>query len=123
MRTPLVPLMAVVATLSLACGVGSTGPADTSGPEVVIDAPLNGAQVDRNVSIDVRAADDTGVDLVRISIDGVFLVDLFSPPYHTSWNSNSVPTNTNHTITAEARDLKGNPSSVTIAVHVVHEVQ
>ena len=124
MRIRLIPLAAVMATLSVACGVGgTTGAADTSPPLVVIDAPAAGATVDRNVSIDVRAVDDVGVDKVRISVDGVLLVDLFSTPYHASWNSNSVPTNTNHTITAEATDFSGNKFSVSVGVHVVHEAQ
>ena len=123
-RFRLLSFAAVTATLSLACGVGgSKNPTDTSGPLVVIDAPAAGATVDRNVSIDVRAVDDVGVDKVRISIDGVLLVDLFTAPYHASWNSNGVPTNTNHTITAEATDLSGNKFSQSVGVHVVHEVQ
>ena len=113
------PIMIPFALAILAgCSLGpSTGP-DNSAPLVHIDAPADQATVGNNVNIAVSAVDDTGVDSLRILIDGTLLAREFSPPFIAAWNTQSVTDSANHVIRAEAFDLVGNKGVHQITVRV-----
>ena len=105
------------------CAIG-TGPAvDGSSPQVRIDAPAANATVSNQVPIDITAIDDVGIDKIRVLIDGVLLTEIFTPPFRTLWNSQSVPNNTSHVIRVEAQDLAKNLGSAQISVTVRNGVQ
>jgi hypothetical protein len=105
-----------------ACGFGSGAGPDGSSPLVQINAPTANATVSGQVPIDITAMDDSRVDKVRILIDGVELTTMFTAPFHTLWNSQSV-TNTSHAIRAEASDVAGNVGTFEITVTVSNGAQ
>jgi hypothetical protein len=109
--------------LLAACGLDSGNPSDGSAPQVVIDAPLPNALVSGQVSIQVSAFDDFGVDKVEIVIDNNPAIVMFDPPYVTVWNTASVPDNSTHTILARAYDVAQNVGSRQITVTVDKGVQ
>ncbi len=106
-----------------ACGVGTGPGSDSSAPEVRIDSPIAGATVSNQVAINVTAVDDFGVDKVRVLIDGVLLTEMFTPPFHTIFNTASVTNNTTHVIRVEALDVARNLGSAQISVTVQNGVQ
>ena len=118
---------AALATLALlvlwGCSLGGSGPTDTASPQVVITRPLAGDTVTSQVSIDVLATDDFGVDKVRFLIDGVLLTELFTAPYHVTWNTALLPNNSDHVIKVEAIDLAKNTAFRSITVTVVRGPQ
>jgi hypothetical protein len=115
--------LAAAGLAGLACSTGGTGPADTSAPLLAITAPLDQAQVSGQVSIDVVATDDIGVDKVRFQVDGTELAVVYTAPYHAIWNTASVTNNTHHTITATAYDVAKNSNTVNIGVTVSRGTQ
>ena len=110
------------AALLGSCSLDNGPASDGSAPLVGIDAPAANATVAGSVAIDVTAVDDFGVDKVRILIDGVLLTELFSPPFHAVWNTQSVTNNTSHVIRVEASDVAGNVGSKSISVTVQNGV-
>jgi hypothetical protein len=91
---------------------------DITAPTVSIAAPLNGATVSGNVSIDASPGDDLGVQKVQFWVDSTYLGFDATSPYGKTWNSASVA-NGAHTIRVRAVDWAGNVSSdVTITVTV-----
>jgi len=106
------------ALLFAACGVGGSDPSDGSSPQISIDAPLPNATVGGQVSIDLTVTDDFGVDEVKILIDGVELIKLFSAPFHANWNTVQLADNSAHVIRVEAKDLSGNVGIRSITVTV-----
>ena len=105
------------ALLLLACGVGSD-PSDGTSPQISIDAPLPNATVGGQVHIDVTVIDDFGVDQVRILIDDIERIKLFTAPFGYIWNTAQVPDNSTHVIKVEAKDLSGNTGIKSITVTV-----
>lgn len=103
-----------------ACGGGTAGPSDGSSPQVRIDAPVAGATVGGQVSIDVTAVDNFGVDKVRILIDGVLLnnAEIYTAPFHATWNTSSLADGSVHTIRVEALDVAKNIGTTSIQVTV-----
>ena len=99
--------------------LGSNEPSsDGSPPQVRIDAPLAGATVSSTVSIDITAIDDFGVDQVRVLVDGVLLTTMFTRPFHTTLNTQTLINNSTHVIRAEALDVAQNIGSAQISVLV-----
>ncbi len=119
--TPILGL--ALALASGACGTGGSEPSDGNPPQLAITAPLPGATVSGQVSIDVTAVDDFGVDKVRILVDGTLLVELFTPPFHVTWNTNLLPDNSQHTIRAEAYDVAKNTASQEVHVTILRGPQ
>lgn len=107
-----------LALLSTGCAGGSTGTSDSSPPSISITAPQDGATVNGQVSIDVTAFDDYGVDKVRIFVDNTLLVEQYTAPFHAVWNTSSLADNSAHTIKVEAVDLSKNFSTKSIGVTV-----
>lgn len=112
-------LLLGLALVLAGCSAGSTA-ADGSPPLVAITAPADGATVNGQVSIDVTAIDDFGVDKVRIYVDNNLLTELYTPPFHAVWNTSdpSILDNSVHTIKAEALDVARNFQTQQIAVTV-----
>jgi len=107
----------LAACLLAACGVGSD-PSDGSSPQISIDAPLPNATVGGQVHIDVTVVDDFGVDQVRILIDDVERIKLFTAPFGYIWNTAQLADNSTHVIKVEAKDLSGNTGIKSITVTV-----
>jgi hypothetical protein len=104
--------------LAAACSSQSANPSDGSAPQVQITAPLAGATVGGQVSIDADVTDDFGVDLVRIYVDDVLKITQYTPPFHYLWNTSSLPNNSTHSIKVDAMDVARNLSFQTINVIV-----
>ena len=115
----------ILGTLGLvaACSTGSANPSDGSAPSVRIDAPLPGDTVGRQVSIDVTATDDFGVDVVIFKVDGSELTRQFTPPFHFVWNTSSVADSSTHSIQVDALDVAKNRGVQSISVTVIKETQ
>ena len=109
--------------LLAACGTGSSEPSDGSAPLLSIDAPLNNAIVSGQVSIDISAFDDFGVDKVEVFIDNVSLIVMFNPPFHTLWNTQSLANDSQHEIKVIAQDVAKNKTTRVVTVKVQNGVQ
>lgn len=94
----------------------TTTTSDITPPVVTITSPTNGASISGTISIAVSASDNVGIASVSLTIDGTMLSTITSSPYNFSWNSSNAIDGT-HTITATAKDAKGNTSSYTISVN------
>ena len=82
-------------------------PNDPELPQVHIDAPLNGAQVNNIVTITADATDDVGVAGVQFFVDGVPTgLEDTADPYALTWDTRAM-SNGAHTLTARARDVDG----------------
>lgn len=92
-------------------------PPDTTNPTVAIAAPLDSDSVSGNVTIVADAADDSGVDSVVFSVDGMQIGQAVSPPYEQSWDTESFSEGA-HNITATAFDAAGNSMAAAISVIV-----
>jgi hypothetical protein len=106
--------------LLAACSLDSSNPSDGSAPIVVIDSPANGAVVSGQVSIQVSAVDDFGVDKVQILVDNVELAVLFTPPFQAVWNTAppQILNGSSHTILVRAFDVAQNVGTRQITVTV-----
>jgi hypothetical protein len=96
------------------------GPADTTPPVVSVTAPANGSTVAGIVAVSSNTAtDNAGIQGVQFQLDGALLgVEDTTPPYNVQWNAAGVA-NGAHSLTAVARDWRGNvTTSSAIAVTV-----
>lgn len=118
---PIAGLLALAG--SPGCVASTDLPPDTRAPQVTITAPLTGATVSGGVSVDVSAADDYSVEVVRILIDGTLMGTFYTRPYHVLWGTLGLPNNTVHTIVAEAVDPSNNIGRAQISVSVFNEKQ
>lgn len=93
----------------------TTAPPDTTPPSVTIASPVDGAQVNGQVTIMVTSSDNVAVANVTIAIDGtvVFTGNARSASYR--WSAKKASSGL-HTITAVARDTSGNERSTSIHV-------
>jgi hypothetical protein len=82
---------------------------DVTPPSASIAAPLNGATVSGQVTINASASDAVGVQKVQFWVDSTYLGYDASSPYSRSWDSTSVPNGT-HTIKVRAVDWGNNAS-------------
>jgi hypothetical protein len=90
---------------------------DLAAPVVVIVSPAANATLSGSVTVEVQAADDTGVEAVTLLIDGVVLEKLFSAPYNFTWPTQQW-SNGPHTLRAVAEDRVGNRALVERTVTV-----
>ncbi len=90
----------------------ATTPApDTTAPAVDITAPGAGATVSATVVVSANASDNVGVAGVQFLLDGAPLgAEDTTAPYSTSWDTTSA-SNTDHSLTARARDGAGNSTT------------
>lgn len=90
---------------------------DATPPAVNFITPSNGSSVSGTVGIEVNASDNVGVASVILDINGSHFDSTTIAPYNFSWNAASVAAGT-YTLTATAKDGKGNSGSNTITVAV-----
>ena len=92
---------------------------DTTAPTVSVTAPVNGAPVSGTVTLGANASDNKGVTGVQFLVDNIPLgAEDTSSPYSVSWNTTTA-TNSDHILTARARDAAGNTTTsapVTVTV-------
>ena len=102
----------------MAAPVGGT----TAGsPQVLIDFPVNGAQVSNIVNVTADATDDTGIASVQFYVDGIATGSAdTTDPYALAWDTR-VASNGAHTLTALATDVDGHSSlSAPVTVNVAN---
>jgi len=93
---------------------------DITPPDVSIVSPSDGDIVNGRVSVLVSASDSSGVDFVRIFVDGNLKKTLSDTPYSYTWNTNQVSTGI-HSITAQAYDTMGISNEDSISVELQKE--
>jgi len=93
---------------------------DTTPPDVSIMSPSDSDIVNGRVRISVSASDSSGIDIVRIYVDGTLKKTLSDAPYSYTWNTKRVSTGT-HSITAQASDTMGNNNQDSISVELQKE--
>ena len=102
----------------MAAPVGGT----TAGsPQVLIDFPVNGAQVSNIVNVTADATDDTGIASVQFYVDGIATgaADT-TDPYALAWDTRGA-SNGAHTLTALATDVDGHSTlSAPVTVNVAN---
>jgi hypothetical protein len=94
-------------------GPRTTTTRDATPPTVNITSPSNGASVTGAVTISVSASDNVGVSSVAVTINGTTMWTWIAAPYSNTWTP---PADGNYTITATAKDAKGNISSHSIVI-------
>jgi len=88
---------------------------DTTPPTVSITSPLQGDVVTGTVVVAATATDNVGVAGVQFLLDGANLgteVTGPGPGYSVNWNTTALQNGT-HTLSARARDAKGNSTTAT----------
>ncbi|MCK1597287.1 LamG-like jellyroll fold domain-containing protein [Bradyrhizobium sp. 164] len=93
----------------------------TGSPQVLIDSPINGAQVSGIVNVTADATDDTGIANVQFYIDNVATGSPdATDPYALVWDTRTA-SNGAHTIAAMATDIDGHATlSAPITVNVAN---
>lgn len=86
---------------------------DGTPPVVNITAPLNGAVITGSYTIMVYAEDNVGLSSVTMTVNGSVIANWVTAPFNVTW---SPATNGTYTLTATAKDLKGNVSTHSIIV-------
>ena len=101
------------ATTSAAVSV-TVNNVDSTPPIVSMTAPANGTTVSGSaVTVSANASDNVGVAGVQFLLDDVAMgAELTTAPYTITWNSTTT-TNAAHTLSARARDAKGNMTTST----------
>jgi len=93
--------------------VGLVAQADVTFPNVNLTAPSSGATVTGNTTLSANASDDVGVVGVQFLLDGAALgAEDITAPYAYAWNS-GLTANGAHTLSAQARDARGNVTTAT----------
>ena len=81
---------------------------DVLPPTVSITAPTGSSSVSGSITVSASASDNVGVAGVQFRVDGTNVgAEDTTNPYAITWNTTSVPNGT-HTLSAVARDGKGN---------------
>ncbi len=92
---------------------------DAEAPEVKITNPSPGSVIGGNVTIEVTADDNDGIDRVVVYIDDEQETILFMMPYTYVWDTFVYADSTSHTLYAHAYDRAGNRAiSETVTVLV-----
>ncbi|MBC7329230.1 hypothetical protein H5T88_02615 [bacterium] len=101
-------VLVVGVLVSLLAGCGGGGGGGASGPTVSILSPINNATVSGTTTIEATATSNIGVRLVEFYVDNNKVGEDTSPPYTCSWNADTFPYGTEHSIHARAQDNAGN---------------
>lgn len=88
----------------------ATGP-DTTAPTVTLTSPADGATVHGTVGLAATASDNVAVARVDFRVNGSLVGSATAAPYGVSWDSTTV-TDGSATVSAQAFDTAGNPSTV-----------
>ncbi|MFN3683716.1 MAG: S8 family serine peptidase [Fimbriimonadaceae bacterium] len=91
--------------------------ADEEAPEVSFVSPANGATVSGLATVSVNASDASGIDRVRVLVDGQEIATMTAAPYTLAWDSTRVANGT-HTLSAQAYDAHGNMAEAAVSVQV-----
>lgn len=91
---------------------------DLEPPTVGFVKPVDGAEVSGRVAIEISAADNVGVALIRLFIDNVLKCESQSSPLTCTWNTKKVAAGS-HSLLARASDAAGNVVQQVIAVTLV----
>lgn len=92
---------------------------DTTGPDVTVTAPSDGALVGPVVPLAADASDANGIDYVVFKVDGVAQGADGTAPYEWLWDTRSVPTpDGSHVLSATAYDRAGNSRDHAVSVAV-----
>lgn len=108
-------LAGILSVIVFATCSGSDGEA----PEVKITNPSPGSVIGGNVTIEVTADDNDGIDRVAVFIDDDLETTLHVMPYTYVWDTFGYADSTSHTLYAHAYDRAGNRAvSETVTVLV-----
>ena len=95
------------------------GSVDVEIPEVRLTNPTPGTVVGGNVTIEIAADDNEGIDRIVLYIDDGIETTLFTMPYIYLWDTSGYADSTSHTMYARAFDRAGNQAiSETVTVLV-----
>ena len=86
-------------------------------PTVSITSPADGATVQGDVTIEVDATDDVGIDKVEFFVDGILLGEDLESPYEYIWSTRSLKDG-DFSIEAAAYDTLGQKEEASITVTV-----
>lgn len=101
--------------VTVASAAAPPASADATPPAVSITSPGNGSVVAGLVTVGAKATDSVGVASLVLRIDGVIVSSGNSASVSYKWNTRKAAIGT-HTISATAKDVAGNQSSVSIQV-------
>ena len=93
---------------------------DVTPPSVQFVQPVQGAEVEGIVEVEVNAQDDTGVVKVEFSVGGEPVGTDGEAPYEFQWDTTDLGPGT-YTLKAVAQDAVGNEGEATISVTIVGE--
>ncbi|MFH1532591.1 MAG: Ig-like domain-containing protein [Pseudomonadota bacterium] len=93
---------------------------DATPPSVQFVQPVQGAEVEGIVEVEVDAQDDTGVVKVELSVGGEPVGMDEEAPYEFQWDTTDLGPGT-YTLKAVAQDAVGNEGEATISVTIVGE--
>ncbi len=102
------------ALFAAGCSLG--GQTDSDSPILIITSPTSDT-VSGAVLFSADARDASGIAKVRFSVDNTVLIEVFTAPYSTVWQT-GVGLTASHTLKAEAFDPTGNSTLVTKVVIV-----
>ena len=104
-------------TQSTSASATTATPPDTMPPTVSITSPTGGT-IAGTIPVTVNAADNVGVTLVNLRVNGVIVASTNVVPYQVAWDSTTV-SNGSVALTAVAKDAAGNSTtSAPITVNV-----
>ncbi|MGQ0704483.1 MAG: Ig-like domain-containing protein [Gemmatimonadales bacterium] len=114
-------MILVLAGIATGCLASTELPPDAIPPQVQITDPDDSSTVGGGVLIEVDAADNFSVEVVRVLIDGTLRATFYARPYKLVWSTIPLANNSVHAIRAEAVDPSGNVGSAQISVTVFNQ--
>ena len=88
---------------------------DTTAPTITIINPTDGQTISGKTKITVLASDESGIDTVKIFVDGTLKTTLNGSTFDYTWNPKGLPSGT-HTISSIATDNNGNSSQTSVDI-------
>jgi thermitase len=92
---------------------------DNEAPSISIASPTHGAVVGGDVSVNVTASDNEGVDRVELYAGGALVATDSTSPYRFSWDSSGKAGGAQIILEARAYDDAGNVRNTTITVSII----
>lgn len=88
---------------------------DTTAPTITIINPIDGQTISGKTKITVLASDESGIDTVKIFVDGTLKTTLSGSTFDYTWNPKGISGGT-HTISSIATDNNGNSSQTSVDI-------
>jgi hypothetical protein len=114
----IIVIFVIVAAIATFSSCNENTPADNTlndgKPTAKIITPVNNAEVQSVVPIQVEATDDKGIVKVEIYIDGIIMKEIIIPPYQYNWDAQLEVDSTLHLIYAKAYDADENVASSSV---------